>query len=215
MKKLVILAVAVIMAGTAFAEDATLEKKIKLTEDMLSSMDLQKNMDRSFDMVKKMQMNIVKKFSQGKDSEKALKLQAAIIDLMKKEFSWDSIKDDVVKVYAESFSEDELKALTDFYKSPVGQKLIQKQPEVQQKMMMIVQKKVMEVMPKVQAMTQQMLKEDAAKDAAKEVKKPCDTCPNNKTCPGDKPCGKAKVKDAAKDEAKAGTCPVSGTCNSK
>ncbi|MFB9864753.1 DUF2059 domain-containing protein [Rufibacter immobilis] len=44
-----------------------------------------------------------------------------------KYMNWDAIKDDMIKLYMEEFTEKELKDMTAFYSSPTGKKLAQKQ----------------------------------------------------------------------------------------
>ena len=45
-----------------------------------------------------------------------------------KYMSWASLKNDFVTIYADEFTEDELKQIVAFYKTPVGQKAVQKMP---------------------------------------------------------------------------------------
>jgi uncharacterized protein len=47
--------------------------------------------------------------------------------------SFESILDDLVDIYREAFTEEELKQLTAFYSTPVGKKSIEKTPELFQK----------------------------------------------------------------------------------
>jgi hypothetical protein len=45
-----------------------------------------------------------------------------------KYMSWASLKNDFVTIYADEFTEDELKQIAAFYRTPVGQKAVQKLP---------------------------------------------------------------------------------------
>ena len=49
---------------------------------------------------------------------------------------------DKIKVYADTFTEEELKGLISFYKSPVGQKFIEKTPELMKRSMELSQKRM-------------------------------------------------------------------------
>ena len=49
------------------------------------------------------------------------------------------------------FTEDELQDLIDFYKSPLGQKMLKKQPELMKATMQKMQVEMSKVMPKIQA----------------------------------------------------------------
>lgn len=60
-----------------------------------------------------------------------------------KYLSWDQIKDQQAAIYANAYTTEELKALNKFYQSPIGQKVVQKMPIIQQQNAMISQKIVM------------------------------------------------------------------------
>jgi hypothetical protein len=47
-----------------------------------------------------------------------------------KHVSWASVKEDMITIYAQEFTEKELKQLTAFYQTPVGQKAVEKLPEL-------------------------------------------------------------------------------------
>jgi hypothetical protein len=49
----------------------------------------------------------------------------------------EELSDAMVKVYASNFSADDLRALIDFYKTPVGQKFLQKTPLLAQQTMVV------------------------------------------------------------------------------
>ncbi len=75
------------------------------------------------------------------------------------QLSWDVLKGDFIQAYAEAFSEDELKGLVNFYDSPLGQKLVEKQPAVTEKMGRLTQQKMMAIMPTIM----QKIKDSAQK----------------------------------------------------
>jgi hypothetical protein len=49
---------------------------------------------------------------------------------MTKYLGWESLKEDMITIYAKEFTEDELKELTAFYHTPVGKKAIEKLPQL-------------------------------------------------------------------------------------
>jgi hypothetical protein len=55
---------------------------------------------------------------------------AAIKSFVTKYVNWPSLKDDMIALYIQAFTEDELKQLTTFYHSPIGQKAAEKMPEL-------------------------------------------------------------------------------------
>lgn len=89
-----------------------------------------------------------------------------MMDVISKEFTWDKLKDDYIKLYADVYTEQELKDIITFYKTPSGQALVKKQPEIMQRSMEVSQKVMGQVMPKIQAIAKEM--EESAKAAASQ-----------------------------------------------
>ena len=143
------------------AED---KPKRALAEQLLGAMEMQKTIEKSFEMVKQMMPAQLKQMGVSADasSEKAQSTMQKAMDLVMKEMSWDKLKDDYISIYAETFTEGELKGLVNFYKSPIGQKFIEKQPELIEKSMQISQKQMVELMPKIQELAREMREQEAA-----------------------------------------------------
>ena len=47
--------------------------------------------------------------------------------------TWDAMQPELTKMYTETFTEPELKEMAKFYGSPVGQKALEKMPEMMQR----------------------------------------------------------------------------------
>ena len=72
---------------------------------------------------------------------------------------WDKLKTQMVGAYVAVYTEDEIKEITAFYKSPAGVKMIAKMPELMQASMQITQNQMQQIMPKIQALSQEMAAE--------------------------------------------------------
>jgi hypothetical protein len=70
--------------------------------------------------------------------------------LLEEEMSWEVMAPIYGEVYRQSFTDEELKALVAFYKSPTGKTLIAKQPLVLQNLMKAMQSRVEVIMPRIQ-----------------------------------------------------------------
>jgi uncharacterized protein len=161
MKKLygMIFAVLMFCAPVVKAETAG---TAALAEELLSLMDVQKNVEDAFAAIRQMQASQIKSMG-APDAEQAANSQNNIMDMIAKEMSWDKLKADYIRIYAETFTESELKGLIDFYRGPVGKKFIEKSPELMKKSMEISQKQMQEIMPKIQQlMMQEMQKKQQA-----------------------------------------------------
>ncbi|MCP3965441.1 MAG: DUF2059 domain-containing protein [Lentisphaerae bacterium] len=187
--KRAILTVAVMVIALSVSAAAPKDKKrMAMTEKekaaltFLTTMRVEQRMQRSFEMVKKMQMGIVSNTLKGvKDQDIANKVNSQVLDMVRKEFSWDNFKDDFMKIYANVYTLDEMQKMTEFFQSKTGQAFLDKSPMVQQQMMPLVQKKVMALIPKVQKLTKEcMAKEMKAAKGKSKIKCGCDTHPSGK-----------------------------------
>ena len=138
------------LAPLVRADDAA--KRSAAAEEMLKAMHVE-------DMLGKQKQNMLDMMSKmsGKDvSEDArkemLQKESAVFDDL---LNWDKLKPDFVQAYADVYTEDELKQLTAFYKSPIGQKYIEKMPELQKKTTALIQKRMMGALPMLQALHSQ------------------------------------------------------------
>ena len=77
------------------------------------------------------------------------RMHAQTRELLKKQFNWESIQPQFVQSYEETFTTPELKELAAFYNSPVGQKLVAKQPELSDRISKVNQEKMQQVMPQI------------------------------------------------------------------
>ncbi|WP_374950390.1 DUF2059 domain-containing protein [Mucilaginibacter sp.] len=77
--------------------------------------------------------SMIKQASTGVPDDKKVKFTEIMAGFMNKYMNWDLLKDQMAAMYAQEFTEKELKELTVFYLSPLGKKLNQKQPVLFQK----------------------------------------------------------------------------------
>jgi hypothetical protein len=74
--------------------------------------------------------------------------------ILKQEISWDELYPQIVQSYAESFTEPELDGIIAFYKTPAGQAVLSKTPDMVQKTNTLVTGRIKEMQPKLQALTE-------------------------------------------------------------
>ena len=145
---------------TVSAQQPTPSKKEVLAAQLLDELHTEKVMDTAFDSISKMQSQMMagQKLSDEDKAEMTKKMKRSM-DAAKKEMNWGSIKPIFVKIYADNFDAADLQGMIDFYKSPVGQKFIEKQPVIQAQTIQA----MTTLMPKIQAA---MMKEytDSADD---------------------------------------------------
>ena len=131
---------------TSSAQDVS--KKEMLAGQLLDELNMQKMMDSTFDAIPKMQQQMMgSQKMTPEQQDKFNKQMQTSMQSVKKLMGWDTIKPMFVKIYADNFDEGELRGLIDFYKTPVGQAWIQKQPQIQAATMQAMS----QIMPKIQA----------------------------------------------------------------
>ncbi len=149
--------------ATASADEA---RQHALAEELVNAMDMDKNLEQSYEIVKQMipaqieQMGV----SESETSEEAKARMQAVIDFMAKEFSWENIKEEYISIYTATFTEEELAELVEFYKSPVGRRFTEKQPELMKRTMEVTQRRMKEIMPKIKKFVEDMEEKEAAKN---------------------------------------------------
>lgn len=159
-KKMCVLIVVGLFMGSSFSY-AQEDVRKQLAEELLVLMEVDKNIEKNFEMIKQMQMDQIKNMKPAEelsreDSEKISLMQGKVMDAIAKGLGWDNLKGDYIAIYADVFAKEELEGLITFYKTPVGQKLIKKQPELMQKRFEVSQKQMATIMPKIQEVMEDM-----------------------------------------------------------
>ena len=70
-------------------------------------------------------------------------LETKTVKFVKEQMAWDKLEPMYLQIYRESFTQDEIDGIVGFYKTPAGQALINKMPQVTQKTMGEMQKRMM------------------------------------------------------------------------
>ncbi|TGE15175.1 DUF2059 domain-containing protein [Hymenobacter elongatus] len=126
--------------ATASASTGTPAQR-KAAAVFLSTMQVEKTLDAAVDQMMTMQ---IKQRPEIKSLEPEMRAFTA------KYMSWASLKEDMISLYATEFTEKELKELTKFYETPVGQKFVGKQSVLMQAGMELGQRRVQENLPELQ-----------------------------------------------------------------
>lgn len=92
------------------------------------------------------------------------------VKIVEETMSWKNIKEDMISIYVKTFSEDELKGMLAFYKSPVGQSVINKMPAALQQGMAVMQKHMPKLQEQVKKTVDQMTDEIKAETEKRKKK---------------------------------------------
>ena len=167
MKKAFLFAVLLLFPACIQAQTAD-DAKQKAALRFLEASGTKTNLERTIHVMIKMQID------QNPQLEPYRDLMSAFLE---KYLSWDALKDDLVKIYEESFTADELNQLADFYETPLGKKVSVKLAELTMRGSMIGQKNVQDHMAEFQDSIQKRKSELDEKEAAKGSDKKPDAAP--------------------------------------
>jgi hypothetical protein len=80
----------------------------------------------------------------------AAEFRDILIDFYKEHMKWQELLPEYVRIYRETYSEAELRELIAFYKTPIGQKVVERSPRFTQKTTAVVQELMQKHMPELQ-----------------------------------------------------------------
>ena len=134
MKKLVLffaLFTSVSFAGFSQTKQENIKEMLKLmqVEQMIS-----KSYEGMIPMIQKQMESQVGASMTEKKKENQRKVLTKVMDLSK-EMATDLINNEAPGIYDRNFTEDEIKELMTFYKSPIGKKSIELMPNIQKELM--------------------------------------------------------------------------------
>lgn len=122
----------------------------KAAEDLLIAMKVNKQLENSIDQMLELQIKTNPGIAQVRGSMKRF---------FDKYMSWESLRNELIDIYVSAFTEEELKQITAFYKTPAGRKMVEKTPELMAKGMQLGVSRVQEN----QSELEKMIREDQAK----------------------------------------------------
>lgn len=82
-----------------------------------------------------------------------IETQDKLAGLVKDELKWEVLEPMFLDVYQKTFTQKEVDGMLAFYKSPAGQAVIKKMPQVMQTTMQIMQARMSKLVPKIQQIT--------------------------------------------------------------
>ncbi|HWH79554.1 MAG TPA: DUF2059 domain-containing protein [Candidatus Binatus sp.] len=148
--------------------DAQENQQRQLAEEILALTHVAERTQAMFDNLKQMQIAQIDKMKLPPEAHNlATAYRERLSDIMTQEMSWSKVKDDYVKVYADTFSVEELRGIVTFYKSPTGQALLAKTPKLLQQSTQVAQRHLQNIAPQIRELQKQMIEEAEAMRKAK------------------------------------------------
>ena len=136
---------------------AGLASDIEVVEELMAVMHPEKMIDQAMQQVsaiaqQQMQaMNIPADMKSSSDQ-----MNQEMMTYVREKLDWAKLKPQFVDMYADVFTEDELRQVVTFYKSPGGQALLSKMPQLMQRSMTMMQGLMADLPAHMQEMTAKM-----------------------------------------------------------
>jgi hypothetical protein len=141
MKKSIFAITLLLASSLSYANDASHVEAEKLLQSM--------GMEKAFEQSMVQMLNV-----QLQQNPAMAPFRGVMQKFFKKYMSFNSMKPELIALYAQTFTAVELKAINTFYQTPVGKKSIEKMPELMGKGAQIGARKVQENMQELQQMIQ-------------------------------------------------------------
>ena len=171
MKTWIVVLAAVLAVGPAYGQDKDAAKRAKV-EELMATMHIDSMMDQMTAMAKA-QVNQATQALPGSDAltpaqkQISADYQQKSMDLVMGTVSYKALEPEIVKLYVDTFTDEEIDGISTFYKSPTGQAMLKKSPQLMSAMMQFMQGKIADLQPKLKALTDQFAKDMAAAAPAK------------------------------------------------
>jgi hypothetical protein len=149
------LALCLVVGHPARAQELTRQAKIERILDITGSQSmLNQIFDRfaaSFDAQMKAQFPNATPQQLAQTGD----LRNKLIEMMKERVTWDKMRPSLVKIYSDTFSDEEIDGLLAFFQSPAGQSYVKKLPALTQQIVAYSQAQVGALMPEIQRLARE------------------------------------------------------------
>jgi hypothetical protein len=150
-----------LLSSTAAMAAPASENSVK---EFLAVTEAQKLVAGMLTQIDAMMNNTVQQALKGKtpnpNEQKAISNMKNKMDaLFREELAWEKLEPMYLRLYRETFTDEEVAGMLSFYKTPAGQALINKMPLLMQKTMLEVQTMLSGERPKIQKIQQEFIAE--------------------------------------------------------
>jgi len=143
---------------TAMAEPAS-DGSIRELIEVTKAQQLLDGMRAQFDalMGRAMQQELQGRSPTPKQAQAIAKMKDRLVAVMQAELTWAKLEPIYMRLYKESFSEEEVAGMLSFYRTPAGQAVINKTPALMQKTMVEMQAMMSAMTPKMQRILEEFV----------------------------------------------------------
>jgi uncharacterized protein len=153
---------------TAHADEASRRAKAEEMVQLLHMDTLMKQlMDGMRQQVSTTTQQLAGKTLTPQDQARLDEFQQKLYAMIDAQIGWKAIEPDILDLYAETFTDDELDGILAFYKSPAGISMVQKLPGLTTQAMQLTQSRMATLQPQVKQMIADFARESAPRASPK------------------------------------------------
>lgn len=157
MKRIAVVAAAVALSASLFADEASKVAKIHELFQLTHADQMQKQiMQQCRTMVSTQLAGSLPKNVPPEVSQQIAQDTDHMIAVIADRVSWAKMEAQITQIYAGTFSEEEIDGILGFYKSPAGQAFLDKMPVLMSKTMTVAQQSMQGIMPEIERMSTEM-----------------------------------------------------------
>ena len=150
----ILLSLIVFAAGSAVAQE---QSHVDAAEELLELMNADQSIEQAYSQMDAHLEAMAEQMGITEEQRPMYeRYSRRIVVAMKEEMSWEKMEPYIVDVYVQVYTEDELRELSEFYASPLGQKFIAKMPELTEATMQMTQQMLGNFMPRMQKIQEEM-----------------------------------------------------------
>lgn len=150
------IAAAALLAGAAWADDASRAAKAEELLQLTNSEQMMKQMIDHARDIQKAQAAKMQLPEEAKDQ--APQLQEKFTQVITDRLDWNKLKPAFIKLYADTFTDEELDGMVAFYKSPAGKAVLAKMPQLSPKTVKIAQDAMQDVQAEIRRIIEEAKK---------------------------------------------------------
>lgn len=156
--------IAFLFCSTAAMAAPASEGSIKQLLAVTQAQKLVDGMQGQFDslMNNSIQQALKGKIPTAKQQRAIDNMKNRMVSLMQGELAWEKLEPQYIRLYQESFTEEEVAGMLSFYRTPAGQAVIDKMPMLMQRTMVDVQKMIVGITPQMKKIQEDFVAEMSA-----------------------------------------------------
>ncbi len=146
----------ILISSNIYADDSTHRQT---AEELLSTSKADEIVNTMYDQMHTIFISMADKMNMPSERKSITEKYIQRLNQLMLDEYWPGMKDQLINVYVTLYTEEEMRELIAFYKSPIGQKYINTTPKLMQESLEISQNQMKDIMPKIRSLSQEMAAE--------------------------------------------------------